>query len=227
MKVGQLMKCFCKVGIRAVSVALVALLALVPVGAAADGLTYTEYETINEYLDHYEEMDASFFDDVENAAVFVMDTIYQVGVFSFGDNDYSEFERHETDETGVFYALKDKELFGCKTTLTVTPYSASNKDAYTYKKSNIEIYLTAETEEQNHAILNSLAQVMRLLESNGGYSFIFLNDKMVSAKELVNYLDAGEEVESLSYSLSVDKFQFSLSVIAGSVSFGCTLDYAA
>lgn len=221
------MKYLHKAGRRAVSLLFVALLVLVPVVAAADGLTYTEYETINEYIDHYEELDASFFDDVENAAVFVMDTIYQVGVFSFSDNDYSEFERHEADETGVFYALKEKELFGCKTTLTLTPYSASNKDSYTYKKSNITIYLTTEDEEQNYTILNSLAQIMRLLETNGGYSVIILNGETVSAKNIVDHLKAGKEVESLEYSLSVDKFNFSLSVLAGFVSFSCTLDYAA
>lgn len=222
------MKYLHKAGSRAVSLILAVLLALVPVGAAsADGLTYTEYKTINEYIDHYEEMDASFFDDVENAAVFVMDTIYQVGVFSFSDNDYSDFEKHETDATGVFYSLKEKELFGCKTMLTLTPVSTEYKDSYFYKKADILLYLDAEDAEKNYTILSAMAQVMRVLESNGGFSFIFLNDKMVSAKELVNYLNAGQEVESLSYSLSVDKFQFSLSVLSGSVSFGCTLDYAA
>jgi len=212
---------------RAVSLALVVLLTLVPVGAAADGLTYTEYETINEYIDHYEELDASFFDDVENAAAFVMDTFYQVGVFSFSDNDYSEFEKKESDEAGVFYSLKEKDLFGCKTIMILAPLSITDTDSRNYMKSDITIYLDAEDEKQNYTILSSLAQVMRLLESSGGYSFIFMDGKMVSAKELVDHLKAGKEVESLSYSLSVDKFQFSLSMLGSSVSFGCTLDYAA
>lgn len=221
------MKYLHKAGRRAVSLLFVALLVLVPAVAAADGLTYTEYKTINEYIDHYEELDASFFDDVENAAAFVMDTFYQVGVFSFSDNDYSEFEKKESDEAGVFYSLKEKDLFGCKTIMILAPLSITDTDSRNYMKSDITIYLDAEDEKQNYTILSSLAQVMRLLESSGGYSFIFMDGKMVSAKELVDHLKAGKEVESLSYSLSIDKFQFSLSMLGSSVSFGCTLDYTA
>lgn len=222
------MKCFCEARRCAVSLVLALLLIAVSgVGIAAKAIEYTEYGTINEYIGHYEKRDVSFFDDVKDVATFMMDTVYQVSVFSFNDNDYSEFEKKELDETSVFYSLKGKKLFGCKTIMTLSPLSLEDEKSYNYMKSDITIYLDAEDKEQNYTILNSMAQVMRLFEASGGYSFIFLNEKMVGANELINYLEAGKEIESLNYSLSVDKFHFSLAMLGSSVLFGCTLDYTA
>ncbi len=186
------------------------------------GLQYTEYENINEYIDYYENQNISFFDEVENTASFISETLYQTIYFTFSDSDYSDFVK---GKSGI-YVTQEKKLFGCDTTLMLTPVSATDTESNYYLKSDISIILNAEDEEQNYTILSSMAQVMRALELNDGLSIIVLNEKLVTASELVSYLKAEGNVEKLTYTLSVEKFTITLFTFGDAISFGCTFDFA-